>query len=226
MAKEQQNRRDDLFHTDVSEQALRAMIVAYQQRMNANHAGSDKLDEVLAILKGETPKPKVPPVPFDCIVDDWAANKKPSPAPDTVKTFRRFMRDLAEGIGHDNAVAVTPEEIENYRNAKLKAGKADTTMHNELTGISRIFNWAVFKGMITTSPMKQVVIGEKPDSERDEPYTIEQVSKIVLSALTQPDEIRIPILIAAYGDSVYQKSSTARPSISSWMRVIGASKFG
>jgi integrase len=76
----------------------------------------------------------------------------------------------------------------------------DPTIHNHKTGLNTMFNHAVKKKLLVESPFKMgdIVIGQKPDGTR-EPYEPEQVSRIVLEGATQPDEIRIPTLIAAYG---------------------------
>jgi integrase len=206
VAEAEWNDRMDLIHTDYHEQMILDTIAAYQQRQEqqTDKASGDKIDEVLAQLQamvnGEKPAPKkVAPVPFDRIVDDWAANKNPTPEPDTIKAFRRMMRELAKSIGHDDAARVQGSDIEKYRQARLQAGKSANTIRNDLVGMTTIFNWAVFKDLIPVSPMKKVSKGGKAEAERDGAYSVEQVKTIVQESRSQPDEIRIPTLIAAYG---------------------------
>jgi integrase len=161
-----------------------------------------------AILKGmgiDIPdKPKaVKPVPF---MEIWQSWQERNGTPDTKNTYRTiFCRDakgrvsgLAKHVGHDNAAAVTGEDIEAYRTAMEQAGKSDPTVHNHLTALSTLYNHAVKKKTLTASPLAGITIGKKPDSER-EPYSKEDVARIVLEGRNQPDEIRIPTLIASYG---------------------------
>ena len=87
-------------------------------------------------------------------------------------------------------LATTPDP----RTGKLRHPNTPLTY---LSSFSGVFTVAVEQFLIDTSPMDKVAIGSKIESER-QPYSVEQVSRILTRAQHETDEIFLSLLTEAY----------------------------
>jgi integrase len=116
----------------------------------------------------------------------------------------RSSNRLAEFLGHNDGARVTSQNIVAFekhlattpdpRTGKLRHPNTPLTY---LSSFSGVFTVAVQQLLIDTNPMDKVTIGSKIESKR-QPYSVEQVSRILTRAQAETDDIFLPLLVQAY----------------------------
>jgi len=71
------------------------------------------------------------------------------------------------------------------------------TVLGYLSSFRGVFTIAVQQILIDTNPMDNVVVGSKIESKR-QPYSVDQVSRILTRAQAETDDIFLPLLVQAY----------------------------
>jgi integrase len=122
----------------------------------------------------------------DLLVLHYENNKRKS-----LDRAKRALAHLMETFGSYKATAITTEEIEKYKNARLKDGAANATVNRELAVLKKAFNLAVRTGKLARRP----VIDLLAVSNARKGFLEEEQYRSILAHL--PEYAR-PVLTAAY----------------------------
>jgi integrase len=140
---------------------------------------------------------------FTKLIEEWARKKRIN-TPQTRQRAETHFQRLAEFLGHDNGADVTSHDIVRFekhlettpdpRTGKLRH---PNTVLGYLSSFRGVFTIAVQQILIDTNPMDKVVVGSKIESKR-QPYSVDQVSRILARAQATTDDIFLPLLAQAY----------------------------
>jgi len=140
---------------------------------------------------------------FTVLIAEWARKKRIN-NPQTKQQRETHFKSLADFLGHDDGAKVTPQNIVKFekhlsttpdpRTGKLRH---PNTVLGYLSSFRGVFTVAVEQFLIDTNPMDKVVLGSKIDSKR-QPYSVDQVSRILTRAQAETDDIFLPLLVQAY----------------------------
>lgn len=92
------------------------------------------------------------------LVQGWWSEAKPGGlAISTYDAYERSARQFVAFLGHDDASAVSQEDVIRYKEHRLAAGvKPKTVKDSDLSGLRRIFRWGVKNRRIATNPVQDV----------------------------------------------------------------------
>ncbi|MEO8351712.1 MAG: tyrosine-type recombinase/integrase [Chthoniobacteraceae bacterium] len=114
----------------------------------------------------------------------WAAQKVRTKAEKTGERYQQVIRDFLDSLGGRARLslsAISPADLNRYREAMLDAGKAARTANLSIKVVSGGFNAALRQGYITTNPC--TALESLPvNAEEKAPFTAIQVAKLVASA--------------------------------------------
>lgn len=117
-------------------------------------------------------------------LEEWAAQKNRTKAEKTGERYVQVIRDFVKSLGNRARLsigAITPADVNEYREALLTSGKAPRTANLSLKVVSAGFNAALRQGYISTNPC--TALESLPvDAEEKQPFTASQVGKLVLAA--------------------------------------------
>ena len=140
---------------------------------------------------------------FTALIAEWARKKRIN-NPQTKQQRETHFKSLADFLGHDDGAKVTSQNIVAFekhlattpdsRTGKLRH---PNTVLGYLSSFRGVFTVAVEQFLIDTNPMDKVVLGSKIDSKR-QPYSVDQVSRILTRAQAETDDIFLPLLVQAY----------------------------
>jgi integrase len=140
---------------------------------------------------------------FTKLIAEWA-RKKRIDNPQTKQQRETHFRALAEFLGHDNGAGVTSRDIVRFEKylettPDPRTGKSrhPNTVLGYLSSFRGVFTIAVQQILIETNPMDNVMVGSKIESKR-QPYSVDQVRRILARAQAETDDIFLPLLVQAY----------------------------
>ena len=143
---------------------------------------------------------------FTTLIAEWARKKRIN-NPQTKQQRETHFKSLADFLGHDDGAKVTSQNIVAFermlettpdpRTGKLRH---PNTVLGYLSSFRGVFTIAVQQILIDTNPMDNVVVGSKIESKR-QPYSVDQVSRILTRAQAETDDIFLPLLVQAYSGS-------------------------
>jgi integrase len=129
--------------------------------------------------------------------------------PDTLKKYTRMMGELAKHAGTDKADKITPQVIVGFE-TKLRQGKLHpNTIASYLSAFNALFTLAKRKFMIDQNPMADVKVPAKSASNI-QPYTTEQVQRIVAEAHKLRLELFLMVIVQAYSGARISEISNRR----------------
>lgn len=124
----------------------------------------------------------------------WAESKSKSKAPGTATRYAKTVESFLEFIEKKAALslaAITPKEIEGFRDLQIEQGKAETTANMEVKTLRIAFNHARRQGLVLTNPADAVDLLDADGQVRN-PFSLEQLTAILTKA---EDEWRGLILV-------------------------------
>jgi len=140
---------------------------------------------------------------FTALIAEWARKKRIN-NPQTKQQRKTHFKRVADFLGHDDGAKVTSKNIVAFekmlettpdpRTGKLRH---PNTVLGYLSSFRGVFTIAVQQILIDTNPMDNVVVGSKIESKR-QPYSVDQVSRILTRAQAETDDIFLPLLVQAY----------------------------
>lgn len=145
-------------------------------------------------------------VSFDDIVKGWARDAghdpdaKPTPGP-YYDRFRTASR-LAEFLGHREVVKVTKAEAVRWKEDAQAAGKAASTVANDISEMSAVWKWAMAHGKATENPFAGILPPKKARKRKAtrRPYTDHEAVSILSAARLESGALRwLPWVLAATG---------------------------
>ena len=130
------------------------------------------------------------PARFDKIIEGWATERRP--VEKTVYEWSRVMRQLAEFLGHDDAVRVSDEDVIRWKNAMVEAGlRSKTVQDAKLAPVRTLLQWAFRNKLIASNPAADVSIDVRTKAhERKRSFTDEEAKLILRAAMKDQDPVR------------------------------------
>jgi hypothetical protein len=136
-------------------------------------------------------------MPWDALVDFWAAETKAA----SVDDFRSKAKRLAAFLGYDDARRVSDADMVRYKEDLIASRLKPKTVDNHLTALRRLFAYGLKNKKITINPMADLEYKLPPKEDRDQrrDFTPGDQRAMLAGALASHDPaIKWPTLIAIY----------------------------
>lgn len=143
-------------------------LVQAADRLRENALGDYSPDEVVRRFPAfEGPKEKPsnvvaggPAQTVTGLVDGWWLEAKAGGgALNSLEVYRRVAKQFAEFLGHDDAHAVTDDDVIRYKDHRLAGGiSVKTISDTDLSGLRTLFNWGVRNKKVRNNPALEVRI--------------------------------------------------------------------
>lgn len=157
-------------------------------------------DEVVASLPEWNPAPVAVAEPvkaavsLDDLFEGYVSDGDRPPKPTTVKAWRRQMKHFIAFLGHGDAVRLTREDVEHWRDHLLATpmkdgGKRSARTINDtyLAGLRTVLNWAVEKKRLSANVAIGVSVRtRKAVKHRERSLTREEALTILRGTLATP----------------------------------------
>ena len=137
-----------------------------------------------------------------------------------------MLNNLKTHLGHENVRIITDADVIRWKDALVAKGLKSRTIKNSYLGCLRaIFNFAVENKLISKSPVENVKVTYRKNSEqRQLPYNDEEVARLLWLAKQQTNPARrwLPWLAALSGARIGElaqyglKESKTRTASTSW----------
>jgi integrase len=117
---------------------------------------------------------------------DWLNGIEARNTPATLERYRNAVKWFLEhlqGKAQKPVTSITPQDVENYLNRRLKSGVAPKTAIVDMKIVKMAFRRAKNYGMILKNPVAAVQL-PKADSSEQEVFTHEEVQKLIKAAPT------------------------------------------
>ena len=114
--------------------------------------------------------------------EEWLKEKKATTKPTTVAFYRTTTKDFLNFMGGraDNHLeTVTPADIRQFRDNVISNGRTGKTANHKLKCLRSIFGDAVKASALLQNPASSVKQVNENDSTAREPFTVEEVSKLL-----------------------------------------------
>lgn len=170
------------------------------------HARGDYSDE--AVVAPPTVM-SVPPlssrgdaaVSFKSLLEGWAAEKRPSEK--TTYSWTRVLNQLADFIGHNDAVRLTQADLLRWKASMVEGGlRTKTIRDSKVAPLRAILQWGVDNGKLAANPASRIVVDVRAKtSERIRGFTDEEAAQILGAAAKEQDPVKrwVPLLCAYTG---------------------------
>ena len=190
---------------EVDEEARKALLVEVYKA--AQDAGCRLKREAAGDYSPDPKQERFPPfekqphLTLTELFERWRSEVKP--APSTLMTWRGVLNNLKTHLGHENVRIITDADVIRWKDALVAKGLKSRTIKNSYLGCLRaIFNFAVENKLISKSPVENVKVTYRKNSEqRQLPYNDEEVARLLWLAKQQTNPARrwLPWLAALSG---------------------------
>jgi hypothetical protein len=181
--------------------------VAIVRRLRPGLVNLEEIADFVAELFPDAPPPFTGGTPagpealkkaFADILENWNLQNS---EPKAQRDMLLYTGKLEKFLGHSNAAAVTPDDLVNFRDYLLReakrAGKDSTkSVQNCVSDIKSFFKFAMQYG-IKPNPAAELVY--RAPVRKGKAYSLDEVSRLLRAVVDQPDHIKYPVLLAAYG---------------------------
>lgn len=136
----------------------------------------------------------------------WLKGKETANAKGTAVRYKHTVELFIESLGNKKSLSiscVTPEHIEEFRDAQLALGKASSSVNVDLKTLRNAFNLAKKRGIISVNPVDVVDLPEEQRNVRGV-FSIDQIAGLLQVA---SNEWKMAIMLGYYigarlGDAV------------------------
>ncbi len=132
-------------------------------------------------------------------VEDWIKEKEGTTAPTTVQFYRATTNLFLDFLGakaDSHLEAVTTRDIRDFRDSLRARGRAAKTANHKLKALRSLFGDAVKQSALLQNPALAIKALAETDSVAREPFTREEVAKLVKAATSE--DWRGVILLGAF----------------------------
>lgn len=167
---------------------LRAKRDGYAQRMrtaDGDFTPDPKADRFPKLFT-EHGIPKRAPMPASGVritglVDDWWKEaEKTGRSLTTYRSYKTTFKHLADFLGYDDALRVTPIDVVGFKDARLAAGSSVATVTLNLAALKGVFDWAKSNLKVPTNPAREVRVRKmKAVKLREKDFTLEEATIIL-----------------------------------------------
>lgn len=110
-------------------------------------------------------------------------------SPNTIAAYRRdvtgFFAWLEDKVGEPVALAaVTPFDVQKYRDTLVEAGRSPATLNRKLAALRAFFKWAVQQGLASSNPVAEVQ-GTRYEQRRPKALDEHEVYRLQRTAAAQ-----------------------------------------
>jgi integrase len=164
-----------------------AKAIADALRQNGKILDGDFSPDPVA-EKYPLPPPPPPPPPevlsLEECLKDWSIGL----APATEKRWRPVIRDLMDGVGHDDLAKVTKKDVAGWIKSLEERGRAPKTIREvNLASCRSLFEFLIGRDKLTTNPAAGLKVKvPKKAKLRNKSFTDEEARKILAATLTPP----------------------------------------
>jgi integrase len=138
---------------------------------------------------------------LEAIFDKWVAEA--APAPSTITTWRSYVNQLREHVGHNDARRITRADLLTWKDALVAKGRAPKGINGgQLAAVRSIFNYAVSNDIFSENPALGVSVRQrKKAGAKMQPYTDQEVARLLRLADKESSVYRswLPWLMALSG---------------------------
>jgi hypothetical protein len=168
-------------------------------RRNATNTILDAIDnfdvdpqQVAAFIQGRpiefSPgKVRIPPYRWPDLIADWARDTRAKKK--TTYGWTKIINKLITHVGHDDAAAVTEDDLIGWKDKLVSSGLSPTTIKNHLTILRTLYNYA--NKRIRVSPAAGVKYRVKSDPRRKRRGYTEEDAKRILEAARKENEAHL-----------------------------------
>lgn len=131
---------------------------------------------------------KTPAVSLTGLAEAWGRERQPRAK--TLEDHLRVVQAFAAFVGHDDATAITPENVVAWKDALVAEGRlaAKTINAKYLTPLGTVLNWGKANRKIADNPAQGIrSSGKAPPRTRDRSFTPEEATTILKAALHAHD---------------------------------------
>jgi integrase len=112
----------------------------------------------------------------------WIASKKVSKAKGTAVRYEGVLENFLKHLGTKraklNLTAITPADIQSFRDAEIATGKAESTANFSLKTLRSVFGAARRQGLLTHNPA-EAVDALAAEQERREAFSLQQLKELL-----------------------------------------------
>ncbi|WFU47723.1 tyrosine-type recombinase/integrase [Sinorhizobium terangae] len=114
----------------------------------------------------------------------WRENKMAGRAVSTHEAYQRVAQQLSEFLGHDDARAVTEDDIIAFKDHRLSQGVSLKTIGGgDISGIRQLYAWGIANRKVSHNPAEGVKVAKvKKKRTRDPGFTDEEAVAILSDA--------------------------------------------
>ena len=172
------------------------------------------------VAPGPLPPPLAPPepvpaLPWDALVDGWAAERRP--VEKTVYEWRRVARKLAKFVGHDDARRLTVDDLVRWKAAMIDTGLRPKTIRDaQLAPIRALLRWGVDNRHLAANPAERIVIDVRQRAgEGRRSFDDNEAAQILNAAAQASEPVRrwVPWICAYTGARVSEVCQLRREDV-------------
>lgn len=130
------------------------------------------------------------PLAFGVLIEGWSKERRP--AEKTIYEWSRVAKQLAAFLGHDDARALTGDDLVRWKAAMLEEGLRPKTIQDaKLAPVRAILRWGVENKKLKINAADGVTIDARSkQSEKKRSFTEEEAQLVLSAALEANDPVR------------------------------------
>lgn len=134
--------------------------------------------------------PSQEPFAFSDLVDGWAKERRP--AAKTLYEWSRVVKQLAAFLKHDNARALTGDDLVRWKEAMLNEGLRPKTIQDaKLAPVRAIFQWGVANKKLNSNVADGISLDTRSkQNEKKRSFTDEEAKIVLTAAMASSDPVK------------------------------------
>ncbi|MGE0288554.1 MAG: DUF6538 domain-containing protein [Bradyrhizobium sp.] len=183
---------------DQSRRTLARAIAAAVQRASltlAELAKGEVITDSLfvpVVASSRAPISRTPqqPIPFQKLLDGWAAERRP--VAKTVYEWTRVIRELEKHLGHTDAHRLTSEDLVEWKQSMVAAGLRSKTIQGaKLSPVRAVLQWGVRNKLIAANAAEGISLDVRAKhAEKKRGYSDDEARIVLRAALAEADPVK------------------------------------
>lgn len=157
-----------------------------------------------------------PALTFDALLEAFRKQHADQPRKTHEKRAAK-LRDFARAAGHDDAAAVSRQDVSRWKAAGLDAGKAPKTVNDGVIMLRPLWNWAMREGLLPPgdNPFSGMAIKQRKGAAAPRVgYTDEEAAKLLAAARQEGGFLRwLPWVLAFTGCRLEEACGATREDV-------------
>lgn len=136
------------------------------------------------------PAPSQAPLAFGDLVDGWAKERRP--VAKTLYEWSRVMKQLAAFLKHDDARALTGDDLVRWKEAMLNDGLRPKTIQDaKIAPVRAILQWGVANKKLKSNVAEGISLDARSkQSEKKRSFTDEEAKIVLTAAMASADPVK------------------------------------